>query len=107
MDYGYIWLLLVVASSIFAIVFFYLFRTKVPKVLLAYAMGLMLSVFLTPAPIPGYVGYAPALVVVIFEGLMRAEGEAVLALRILLFSIFGVFLLITAGVLGTKKFFKS
>jgi hypothetical protein len=39
---------------------------------------------LTPAPVPGYQGqFAPAFLVLLFEGLLQAEGEVKVALRVL------------------------
>ena len=43
------------------------------------------ALLLVPAPVPGFVGhYAPAFIVLVFEGLFQANGQAITALVILL-----------------------
>ncbi len=45
----------------------------------------LLCLLVTPAPVPDYAGsYAPALIVLIFEGVFQLDGDAGTALKILL-----------------------
>ena len=45
----------------------------------------LLCLLVTPAPVPDYAGsYAPALIVLVFEGAFQREGDPLIALRILL-----------------------
>jgi hypothetical protein len=54
----------------------------------------LLCLLVTPAPVPDYAGsYAPALIILVFEGIFQRDGDPFTAIRILL----GVALLVLLG----------
>jgi hypothetical protein len=100
MSYGTIWLLIIGAGVVGIGAAYMLVIRRVPSgYLRALACALILALLWTPAPIPGYPSnYAPAFIVVVFEGLLQASGNPWVAVRLLLA---GVTLAIAAVTLAT------
>jgi hypothetical protein len=79
------WLLVLVAAGLGAVGLVFLtrsIRTAWLKLLLRLLPPVLM---LVPAPVPGFSGnYAPAFVVLVFEGLFQSEGSVAAALAILI-----------------------
>ena len=89
MSYGDVWLIVVAAGVLSAGGWFMLIRTFAPVYVQVLVPAVWLAALLVPAPVPGYSGnFAPAFVVLLFEGLFQAEGDPGLALRFLLAGVF-------------------
>ena len=88
MSYLGVWAIVVVAGLLSAGALYGLLRSLVPGFVRALLITLYLVVILVPAPVPEFAGsFAPAFVVLIFEGLFQAEGDAGVAMRILVASV--------------------
>ncbi len=85
MEYVDVWLVAFVAG-IGCLGFFFLLTRRVGNLLLRSLLRCLAMVWiLLPAPVPDYPGiYAPAFVVLMFEGVLQSTGNPDLALRILL-----------------------
>ncbi|MBH80218.1 MAG: hypothetical protein CMQ49_06890 [Gammaproteobacteria bacterium] len=84
MSYLGVWAIVVVAGLLSAGALYGLLRPLVSGFVRALLIVLYLVVILLPAPVPEFAGsYAPAFVVLIFEGLFQADGNPGVALRIL------------------------
>ena len=85
MNYFVAWLVALGAGLIGAVGLFFLTRsieTQWSRDLLRWLPPVLL---LVPAPVPDFAGhYAPAFIVLVFEGLFQADGQSLLALVILL-----------------------
>ena len=85
MSYAGVWVVVVLLAGLSAAGWYMLMRSLASIYARALVPAAWLALMLVPAPVPGFAGnWAPAFVVVIFEGLFQAEGEPWLAFRLLL-----------------------
>ena len=106
MHYLNVWIVAMVAAVACLGFFFLLTRRVYPQILRILLRCLGAVWLLLPAPVPMYPGYyAPAFVVLVFEGLLQAEGSPGLSLRILGFGSVAVVVLVTVWyfVFGRKR----
>lgn len=84
MGYAGIWLVVVLMAALSAAGWYLLVRGFTSAYGRALVPAVWLALMLVPAPVPGFPGnYAPAFVVLIFEGLFQAAGEPWIAFRLL------------------------
>ena len=81
MDYLNAWLIAAVAA-VACLAFFFLLTRRIGSLLVRILLRCLAAVWLLlPAPVPEYFGqYAPAFVVLVFEGLLQSDGDPALAL---------------------------
>lgn len=85
MSYAGVWVVVVAMAGLSAGAWYMLMRSHASIYVRALVPAAWLALMLVPAPIPGFAGnWAPAFVVLIFEGLFQAEGEPWLAFRLLM-----------------------
>lgn len=85
MAYLEAWLVVVVAAGLGSVGLVFLTRPIQTPWLRVLLRVLPPVLMLVPAPVPGFAGnYAPAFVVLVFEGLFQSEGSVVAALTILI-----------------------
>lgn len=85
MSYGGVWFVVVLLGALSAVGWYLLVRTFASVYVQALVPGIWLALMLVPAPVPEYSGhFAPAFVVLIFEGLFQSQGEPWMAFRLLL-----------------------
>lgn len=103
MSYWPVWLIVIGAGCATLFSLYMLLRPRGSGYLRALACGLVLGLLLTPAPVPGYpLNYAPAFVVAIFEGVLKADGSPGVALRLLGVVLVAVTIL-TLGAKGVRR----
>lgn len=84
MDYLPAWIIIAVMASVGSVCLFFLTRPMAPSWFRSLLRVLPGVVLVVPAPVPGYPGtFAPAFVVLIFEGLFQSGGHALGAASIL------------------------
>ena len=85
MSYAFAWVIVVITSAALGFSLYYMLRDVVSRKVLVIVIGILSALVLTPAPIPLFPGnYAPAIVVMLFEGLIRSNGEAIIATRLVI-----------------------
>ncbi len=85
MSYGAVWVVVVLLAGLSAGGWYMLLRPFGSIYVRALVPAAWLALLLLPAPVPGFAGnWAPAFVVLVFEGLFQAAGEPWLAFRLLL-----------------------
>lgn len=92
MNYTYAWLVIAAAGVLGSLGLYFLTRSWRPGVLRSVVRITPLLLMVVPAPVPNFDGqFAPAFIVLLFEGLFQGEGKPLPALFILLAALaFGV-----------------
>jgi hypothetical protein len=84
MSYAGVWFIVVLFGGLSASGWYMLMRTFGSAYAKILVPAIWLALVLVPAPVPEFSGhYAPAFVVLVFEGLFQSEGNAGVALRLL------------------------
>lgn len=85
MSYLVAWMIVISAGLIGCVALMFLTRSMTTLWLRNLICGLPLVLLLVPAPVPAYSGqFAPAFIVVIFEGLFQTNGQPLAALTIVI-----------------------
>ena len=103
MSYVGVWLIVTGAGCATLLCAYMLLRAIGSGYLRVLACGLILVLLLTPAPVPGYpLNYAPAFIVALFEGVLKADGSPEVALRLLGVASLAIALLVL-GAVGVRR----
>jgi len=104
MSYSTAWWIIVAMAGVGLAGLYMLIRPMSSGYLKALLCGLVLALFLVPAPVPGHpLNYAPAFVATVFEGLLKSDGEPGVALRLLTVGFVVVIAVVTGATLGLRR----
>ena len=100
MSYAFAWIVVVIATGVLGFSLYYILRDAIPRKVLIIMIGILSALVMTPAPIPLYSGnYAPAIVVLLFEGLIRSNGQAIISTRLVILTT----VVVTIGLLACMR----
>ncbi|MDH3641598.1 MAG: hypothetical protein OES38_05850 [Gammaproteobacteria bacterium] len=104
MSYSTAWWVIVAMAGLGLAGLYMLIRPVSSRYLKALLCGLVLALFLVPAPVPGHPSnYAPAFIVTLFEGFLKSDGEPGVALRLLVAGFAVVIAVVTGSALGLRR----